>query len=304
MRSPPPLPPVSPRRLVVLGDLTLDIVVRPATSLAAGSDVPGEIGFRIGGSAANTARAFAALGGQASFIGCVGRDGLARRLVAGLRADGVRVHAPVAAAPTARLVVMLDRGGERSFVTLRGAAKQLRPADLRAAWLRGAGALHLPAYSLLSEPIGSAAQLAARWAHSGGALVSVDLSSSQPLLDFGAPAVRGVLAGVAPDVLFANADEAAVVAATPQALLDLAPVAVVKEGSDGARVLWRDNGRVLQLDVATRPIAVTDTTGAGDAFDAGFLHSMLGGGSMRRAALAGHRAATRLLTRPRAELDL
>jgi sugar/nucleoside kinase (ribokinase family) len=298
------------RRLVALGDLTLDIVVRPSAPIAAGSDVGGEIGFRAGGSAANTARAFAALGGQASFIGAVGRDGLGRRLVAALRAAGVRVHAPLVAAPTARLVVMLDDGGQRSFVTSRGAADQLRAADLRPAWLRGAGVLHVPAYSLLTQPLGSAAVTAAGWAHAGGAMVTVDLASTQPLIDFGAAAVRELLGRVAPDVLFANSDEAAVVAATAEALLQLAPIAVIKDGSAGARVLWRDNGQVVQIDVATRPIKATDTTGAGDAFDAGFLHVLLSSATpfapptLRRAAVAGHRAAARLMGRPLPELEL
>ena len=91
---------------------------------------------------------------------------------------------------------------------------------------------------------------------------------------------------------------------------------MIKEGAAGCRVLWRgDNqGEVLEIDVATRSIAATDTTGAGDAFDAGFLHALVGGGYksggarttalFRRSALAGHRSASRLLTSPRPELAL
>jgi sugar/nucleoside kinase (ribokinase family) len=89
---------------------------------------------------------------------------------------------------------------------------------------------------------------------------------------------------------------------------------VVKDGAAGCRVLWRVDDHVREIDVATKSLAVTDTTGAGDAFDAGFLYSLIEGGYLagakpsvavlRRAAVAGHRSAARLLTGPRMELAL
>jgi sugar/nucleoside kinase (ribokinase family) len=93
-------------------------------------------------------------------------------------------------------------------------------------------------------------------------------------------------------------------------LLDLAPIVVVKQGSAGCRVMWRGG----QSAIATKPLAATDSTGAGDAFDAGFLFSLISSGHrrgsdvdgalLRRAALAGHRVAGQLLQRPRTELVL
>ena len=312
-------------RLVALGDLVLDIVVTADVEIATGTDVGGAISFRTGGSAANTARAFAALGGRATFVGAVGTDALGRRLVASLRTGGVTTHVARAARPTARVVVIIGLGarGERSFITQRGAADQLRPADLRATWFSRTGALHLPAYSLLREPLASAALTAAAWARAGGALVSVDLASARPLADAGRRRVQGLLADVAPDVLFGNVEEARVVAGghAERSLLALAPTVVIKEGAEGGRVLWRAEAGdpasdVLQQTVATRRIDTADTTGAGDAFDAGFLHALLsepdtapGDGprraaGLRRAALAGHRAAAALLSGPRPELTL
>ncbi|HWH24231.1 MAG TPA: PfkB family carbohydrate kinase [Candidatus Limnocylindria bacterium] len=319
MQSRPSSRSLSPR-LVTLGDLVLDIVVGAAAPIQRGTDVAGTIRFRAGGSAANTARAFAALGGAASFIGAIGRDGLGRRLIAALRADDVKVHAVRTAEPTARLIAVLARGGERSFITERGAADALRPTDISAAWLRRAGALHLPIYSLLAAPLRDAAARAADLARAEGALVSVDLASRRPLLDHGRATVRRRIERLAPDVVFGNVAEATALAGSRSVrpLLALAPVVVIKEGIAGCRVLWRaDAGAadsdVLELDVATRRLDVTDTTGAGDAFDAGFLHALLGArpadgrpraADLRRAALAGHRAAGRLLGRPRPELAL
>jgi sugar/nucleoside kinase (ribokinase family) len=322
--------PASPKRkrprLVALGDLTLDIVVSPDAAVARGSDVGGRIALRIGGSAANTARSFAAAGGEAVFVGAVGDDPLGRRLVRGLRAAGVRVRVSVAAGtPTARLAVLLGADGERSFVTARGAADCLAPTDLGRLWFRGAGALHLPAYSLLNEPLGSAAVLAAGWAHEFGAIVSVDLASAEPLRATGGWRSWVAIAATNPDVVFANADEAAVLTAdhgepAASTLLELAPIVVIKHGALGCSVLWR--GAAEELFVETERIRAADTTGAGDAFDAGFLFEWLDGGvagssaapgpaaapadedRLRRAARAGHAAAAALLTSPRSELAL
>jgi len=140
---------------VVLGDLALDVVLAPDRPLAHGTDVPGVVRIHQGGSAANTARWLARLGVSSTLVCSVGRDGPGRALVAALRGDGVTVRAARPAGfRTARIGMLVDAAGERSFVADRGAADRLEPADLRAAWFRGAGVLHLPAYSLLGEPPG------------------------------------------------------------------------------------------------------------------------------------------------------
>ena len=305
------------RTLVALGDLMLDVVVRAATPLEHASDVPGEVRFRQGGSAANVVRSFVRLGGHGGLICSVGRDGWGERLVAALRADGADVRAVAVRGATGRLVAIVDDRGERSFVTERGAADGLRAEDIRPSWLRGVGVLHVPAYSLLHQPLGAAAQRAAEVAHTAGALVSVDLASAGPLRAFGRDAAIAAIGVLAPDILFANRDEvAALTGARGRSLvtlLGIAPVVVVKEGADGCRILWRDpsTGEPQRLDIATTPIAAVDTTGAGDAFAAGFLYALLGSpgstrdaGVFRRAALAGHRSASDLLRRPRVDLGL
>lgn len=309
-------------RLVSLGDLVLDIVARPERRVASGTDVPGTISFRAGGSAANTCRAFAGLGGAATLICAVGHDRSGRRLVSALRAEGVVVRAATVEAATARLVALVSAHGaargERSFVTQRGAADKLRTAHVDAAWFRGAHFLHLPAYSLLAGPLSRAALAACGHARRAGSLVAVDLASRQPLLDLGRGPAMERIAAAAPDILFANGDEAAALAGGPGAgdLLRLAPLVVVKEGAAGCRVIWRpgSGAETREIVVATGPLEAADTTGAGDAFDAGFLHHLAAGSGdpphtrplldLRRAAVAGHRAAARLLTRPRPELAI
>ncbi len=309
---PPPLAP-RPPRVVVLGDLTADVVLAPDRPLVRATDVPGRVAIRQGGSAANTARWLARLGARSTLVCAIGRDAVGRALVAALQADGVIVRAiHVAGARTGRIGILVTPDGERSFVADRGAAQLMRPEDVRPAWLERADAVHLPAYSLLGAPLGEAGLAAIRLGRAVDALVCVDLASAVPLMAGGRDAAFALLGRAAPDLLFATEDEAASLLGRrdPAGLLRVAPVVVVKRGSRGATVLAREG--VLRFDVATRPIAAADTTGAGDAFDAGFLMGWLSAraaGSrtavaLRRGASTGNRAAARHLTATRPELAI
>lgn len=300
-------------RAIVVGDLLLDVVVAPARPLERGTDVPGRVLLRQGGSAATTARWLARLGVRTSLVTAIGRDGAGRALAARMTADGVRLRAVrVPGLPTGRIAVVLDASGERSFVADRGAADRLEPGDLRRAWFDGLDLLHLPAYSLLTRPLADAARQAIGLARAEGALLSVDLASIGPLLAGGRGPARTLVEELGADILFATAAEARALIAGRRIddLASLAPLAVVKRGPEGATVLVRDDGSVLRFDVATTPLRAADTTGAGDAFDAGFLAAWLiarvagtpRASAVRRATVAGHRAASRQLTSPLPEL--
>jgi ribokinase len=297
-----------------VGDLMLDVVVIPSRPLERGTDVPGRVALRQGGSAANTARWLARLGARSTLVTAVGRDPAGRALVDALKSDRVTVRSVrVAGAPTGRIGVVVMFGGERSFVADRGAADELRPGDLRADWF-AVDLLHVPAYSLIGEPLGTAGRRAIELARTAGALVSLDLASAAPLLAKGRRAARRLVDDAAPDVLFSTAGEAEAFLGgyDPSGLLDSAPLAIVKRGAGGATLLARGEAAPLRFEVATPPMSATDTTGAGDAFDAGFLMSFLSTAadargrpaSLRRAALAGHRAAARQLSSGSPELQL
>lgn len=303
-----------PPRVVVLGDLVLDVVLAPAGPLAVGTDVPGRVMLRQGGSAATTALWLARLAARTTLVCAVGRDPEGRALVAALERDGVRVRASrVAGERTGRIGVLVAPDGERSFVADRAAADRLAPRDLAAATFK-ADLLHLPAYSLLGSPLGLAGRRAIQLARNAGALVSLDLASVGPLLAGGRREAMRLVRDAEPDVLLATRDEAAALAGArgAAALLALAPVVVVKEGRAGATVRLRAPDGDLAFEVATTSIEAPDTTGAGDAFDAGFLHAWLSAGAdarsrpatLRRAVLAGHRAAARQLAMPPRELVL
>ena len=317
----PSLRPKRPRRspgrprIVVVGDLVVDVVIRPDRALEHGSDVPGRIFLTQGGSAANAARWLGRLGATSSLVAAVGRDAAGRALVEAVRSDRVTAHVlRVAGARTGRIGVVITPDGERSFVQDRAAALQLGPSDLKPTWFSRADAVHLPIYSLLDEPLGLAGRKAIELGRAAGAAISLDLASIGPLLARGRRAARSLIAEIAPDILFATASEAEALLGryAVEGLLDASMVAVVKRGSQGATVLAREGDRRLRFEVATTPVAATDTTGAGDAFDAGFLvgwfTSRASGralpASLQRAAIAGHRAAARQLTTTRPELPL
>jgi sugar/nucleoside kinase (ribokinase family) len=306
-------------RLICIGDLMLDVVVRAEAAIESGTDTPGSVRFRLGGSAGNTCRSFIDLGGKAALVCASGDDAMAKRLVAAHRAHGVTVHAVTVRGRTPRLMALIEADGERSFVTERGVADSLTSGSLKPVWFGRANAVHLPAYSLLDAPLSQASMRAIALARANHAFVSVDLASRAPLLAAGADNGLRAVRAAAPDVLFANVDEVAALVGRRGAtrLLDVAPVVVIKLGPGGCRVLWHGGGAagrsMLDVEVATKPIAATDTTGAGDAFDAGFLYSLLASGFdrsspsaalLRRAALTGHRSAARLLSSPRPELAL
>ena len=327
-------------RVVVVGDLLLDVVIAPSRPLVAATDVPGRVSLRQGGSAANTARWLARLGARSTLVTAVGRDSAGRALLSEVREDGVTVRASRPPGQrTGRIGVILGADGERSFVADRGAADLLAAADLKAAWFTRTDLLHLPFYSLIGSALGGAGRRAAELTHAAGGLISVDLASSVPLLADGRRAALARLAEIQPDVLFATlAEVQALLGAGPlERLLGLAPVVVVKRGAKGATLLARTapNESVstteraalpdppthsraplvdarLRFDVATRAIEAADTTGAGDAFDAGFIVTWLRARAagvppsqaLQRGALAGHQAAARQLAAPRTELTL
>lgn len=302
-------------RVLVLGDLMLDVVLASSRPVESGTDVPGRVEIRQGGSAANTARWLARLGARVQLVCAVGRDGAGRSLVNQLERDGVTVRATrVAGARTGRIGVLVSPGGERSFVADRRAADRLTPDDLKPEWFERVALVHLPAYSLLGEPLGRAGARSLELGRTNGALTSIDLASIGPLLAGGRRAARDLIAAARPDVLFATEPEAEALLGRYAAdgLLEYARIAVIKRGNRGARVVAREPGveEPLRFDVATPSVAVADTTGAGDAFDAGFITGWLGARTagrpepeaLHRATLAGHRAAARHLTGPRVEL--
>lgn len=273
--------------LATIGDLVRDVVVWVDGPVAHASDTPVRIRHTRGGSAANVAAFASAAGAPARFIGCVGADSLGDQLVGELMATGVDVRVERHGdAASGSIVVLVEPGGERTMYADRGAATRLTTVD--PAWLDGIRWLHVPAYSLIAEPLGTATRAAIEQVRGRGEVVSVDLSSVGAVTDYGAGPFLRMLGRLAPAVVFANDDEGRLLADTtgPWTL-------VRKRGPDPVRVTTPD-GRSAEVIVPPVPEAV-DSTGAGDAFAAGYLVAATRGADPVAAAEAGIALAARTL---------
>lgn len=275
--------------LITIGDLVEDVVVRVTDPLNLASDTPAVITRRRGGSAANVAVAAARLGHGARFVGRVGDDPVGTALVAEIAAGGVDTTAVVRRGRTGTILVLVDRAGERTMLTDRGASVLLDEPERR--WLDGATAVHVPLYSLAADPLAATARTVIGWAHALGVAVSIDVSSVALIDDVGPAEVRRMLDTLDPDVLLANADESAALGI--EASIGRS-VTVVKRGPNPAKLYVGESA----IEVAAESIDIgedLDTTGAGDAFAAGFLTADWRADPVG-AAHAGHRAAAVLLT--------
>ena len=279
-------------RVLVCGDVINDILVETAAPLVDGQDNPAAITVRPGGSAANQAAWMASLGLDVVFAGRAGAGDAAFHRQELARSG---VHARLAAdesVPTGSIVVLVGPDGERTMITDRGANLRLRPADASATLLDGAALLHLTGYSFFQPATREVALGLIAGARRRGVPFTIDPGSAAFLRQLAPGAFLTWTKGAA--VCFPNLDEAAVLGggADPASLAALLTryyhAVVIKLGADGALVVAEGS---QPARVAARPAVVRDTTGAGDAFCAGFLAAWLAGSDMTAAGRAGAEAA-------------
>jgi ribokinase len=238
--------------IVTLGDLLLDVIVRLSQPLAEGADADAVTRLGPGGQAANVAAWVAELGGEARFVGKTADDEAGRTARAALERYGVEVVGPVVEGRTGTVVSLVGPDGARTMASDRGVSPELRADELDLAWVEDQD-LHLPAYSLVREPIATAARAAAAVAE----LVVVDLSSWSVIRDYGPDRFRTLLEELDPDYVFANEDEARMLDGPWDGRW------IVKRGPRGARFGY-------DVELRARRAKVVDTTGAGDALAAGW----------------------------------
>lgn len=259
--------------ILVVGDVVDDIGVRPLGTINAASDTESEIRMTPGGSAANVAAWLGHLGSYARFVGKAGADGVVRHVDA-LTAYGVdaRITAD-AEQPTATIVLTLDDAADRTMYVDRAANRMLKTADLPADIWDEVEWLHLTGYSFFDDgvrPIVIELMAEARRRKIG---VSVDPSSLGFLEVAGRDEFIEWVADA--DLLFPNDDE--------QGFLRLEGDVVVTLGRGGATFGGHS--------VPAAPAEVVDTTGAGDAFCAGFLSVWTKHRDPAKALVAGADAA-------------
>ena len=274
--------------LLVLGDVNPDLIlsgdVRPAFGQV--ERLVDDARLTVGGSAAIAACTAARLGLSVGLCGVVGNDPFGRFMRDELVARGVDVRglATDPDRPTG-VTVVLAGPDDRAILTHPGTIGDLTAERVDPRLLDAARHVHVGSFFLQPR---LAADLPTLFAgvRSRGGTTSLDPNwDPSESWDGG---LREVLAQT--DVFLPNAAEAKLIAGREElepAVLSLAEVAVVvvaTAGADGAIAAEAD--RVTRVAAPARQ-EIVDTTGSGDAFDAGFLASWLAGDGIERALAIG-----------------
>ena len=252
--------------LCVVGDVVEDVVVHLQSPPERATDTPRPHRAAARWQRSQRGRRRCRAGCPTRFIGRIADDQLGQQLVDALEDEGVDVRVQRGPGRTGAVVVLVEPGGERTMLPDRAAAVELGSIDR--SWLEGVTWLHVPAYSLCAEPIGTSTIAAAQHVRGSWGRISVDVSSASLVRSFGEDAFRELLASLAPEVVFANRDEAPLVAGVA------VPLLVVKRGGEPVELVH--DGRA-SWSPSTRSPGVADTTGAGDAFAGGFLAATIAG---------------------------
>jgi sugar/nucleoside kinase (ribokinase family) len=294
----------SSRAVLVVGDVMLDVIAAPRDPIEIGSDTPAAITLLPGGSGANLAAWLGYLGNEVYFVGRAGGDRHAADTAA-LRMHGVE---PIVAADerkrTGVLVNLISSGGERSFLTDRGANDELTRSDLPDALLGRVGLVHLSGYALTA--LGPRAAVLDFLAAAAAREIPISVDPGSLALLRGVGPAEFVRWTRAARICFPNAAEAAMLAGTadPGAAVDILgayyATVVIKRGPAGALAATDFGTRRWSAPApAVKPV---DTTGAGDAFVAGYLSAHMRGVSttdcLTAAVAAGSAAVSHYGGRP------
>jgi sugar/nucleoside kinase (ribokinase family) len=262
-----------------------------------------------GGSAGNTIAGIAMLGGRCAFIGKVADDQLGRVFAHDLRAAGVTYDTPPLknGLPTARSLIFVTPDAQRTMQTFLGAATQLGPEDVNMDYITGARVLYLEGYLWDQPRAKEAIRNAAVKAQQSGVKVAFTTSDAFCVDRFRDEFLDLIEHHI--DILFAN--EAEVLSLYQVDNFDDAlqhvrghtEIAALTRSEKGSVVLA--NGEVHVID-AEKGVDVVDTTGAGDAYAAGFLYAYTQGRDLHTAGRLGSVMAAEVISQigPRIEGDV
>ncbi len=262
-----------------------------------------------GGSAANTAAAMAALGGDIAFIGRVFDDEFGALFARDMNAIGVKYDTPPAPSgrPTACCTICVTPDAERTMNTFIGASAEIKPSDIDAQRVESSAITYIEGY-LWDEPEAKdALRYAINTAKGAHRKVALTLSDTFCVHRHREEFLELVTHEV--DILFANESEALALFETDnmsvvvRKLAPLVEVAAITRSEQGAIVLHHQEDYFVPAELVD---PVVDATGAGDLFAAGFLHGLLAGWDLAQSARLGHRCAGRIIQQygARAEFSL
>lgn len=292
--------------VLVVGDANVDLEIRLPSG--PGPEVHANPEPRLfgGGSAANTAAALARLDVACRFVGTVGDDGYGRFAVASLEAAGVNTDAlqTTSESPTVTVIAVTQPGGDRLIYVWppSGGAHGALLSAAAVEAVAGAEWLHVSGICLRVSPSRHAVLAAMERARADGVPVSFDLNLRLENWGWDAGFRDAVETAVERSdvVLGAATDEVGALAGIDNpvdAAMSLAGdgrLVIARLGADGA-VACSDAGVVA---VPGFPVAVLDTVGAGDVFDAGFIAARLRGSDVASSVRWGNAAAALTISTP------
>jgi sugar/nucleoside kinase (ribokinase family) len=251
----------------------------------------------LGSSSAIVAHNLAALGSRVGFQSIIGDDSLGQIALDRLREGGVDVSGVQRrpGATTTGLTVILQRTGWRNILTYPGTIAELSLPDLDFDSLLDSRHFHLSSLYLQRALLPDAAQLFRRIKAAG---LSISLDTNDDPQDLWDGGLKSLLPYV--DVFLPNTREATRITgiddmeAAVGRLAEMVPLVVAKLGSQGA-LAQRGGERFTSPALA---VPAVDAVGAGDSFDAGFLHEYLRGSDLATCLAGGNRAGALSVTRP------
>ena len=274
----------------------LDVVAQIPTSpheLHLGNDTRTIISTHGGGAAGNTASWLAVLGNDVTMVGRIGNDTAGSAITAEFDALGISYGNIVKEGlHTGVVVCLVDPSGERTMLADNGANAGLEVSDLPA--LDGVAAIYLSGYAPLAPLSREGVLEMVRTINSRGIPIIFDPATVGGMQ--GVPVVEILSWCALMDTVIMNEEEAIYLSGLSDLesalnfFVELTPRAIIKRGSAGAIGLER-GGQIIS--VAAKTSAMVDTTGAGDAFAAGFIDAFTGRRDFshaieRASAVAGH----------------
>jgi sugar/nucleoside kinase (ribokinase family) len=259
-----------------------------------------------GGSVANTVAGFANLGGSAAYIGRVADDQLGEIFVHDMRSLGVDVRLTPAAAqsPTARCHVLISGDGQRTMQTYLGACTELSVDDVHRNTVGEPAIILLEGYiwDLAEGP--AVAEKAMELAEANSSRIALSLSDSFCVERHRDAFHDAVNNGV--DIVVADEDEVAALLQTTNfddtmSALEAYDNLFAMTRSEKGSIIRHGNETVVQE--ATPVETIVDTTGAGDAYTAGFLYGVAHGKSLKESAELGTLCATRVIQQVGARIE-
>jgi sugar/nucleoside kinase (ribokinase family) len=251
-----------------------------------------------GGSAANTIAGIAGLGGKAAFIGKVADDQLGQVFAHDIRAVGVKFDTPAlkGGLSTARSLILVTPDAQRTMQTFLGACTEMGPEDVDEALIADSKVTYLEGYLWEQSRAIEAMLHAARLASANGRKVSLTLSDAFCVDRHRDEFLELIDNHV--DVLFANESEILSLFqvsdfdAALQKVRGMCEVAALTRSEKGSVIVAGDEVHVIDA-VKTK---VVDTTGAGDAYAAGFLYCYTHGHPLRTAGQLGGMMASEVIS--------